>query len=518
MLNRVFGHKTHDYINHLAVFSLAVGLIVSKVVMSMATMLLLLNFLLNADFKGAWQRIRKNYVFWFIFFVFVMHFLGLTYTSDFDYALSDLKTKLPLFVIPVVMIAYPIQQNFLKYVFYGFILTLLITSFVNYSFMLDSKMADYRSFSLFGSHIRYALLIVTGAAISVYFMVKNKMWIFLPVLLWFIFYTVVSQVFSGYIALLLVMVGCLIYGVSTLKNQRNKWIVSLGAIAVCLVSGVYVYKYFMPEKEDFNFSELPTHSAHGEGYYIDTTSLWFENQHHVLSGIASSELRTAWNKRSEIDYEAELEEAYPLNAILIRYMTSKGLTKDKEGMKKMSEKDIENVENGIASVRYTYGTFRFQVSELKNQLFHYKMGGDPDGNSLLQRFEHWKAGRQIIKENYLLGVGTGDVQQAFDKVYQTSNTQLDKQHWNRAHNQFMTFWISFGIVGFMVFLGFWLWFLWQNIKIKNLIGICFTLISMGSFLSEDTIETQQGVTYIALFLGIISLINVWMFSEKKEEV
>jgi len=53
---------------------------------------------------------------------------------------------------------------------------------------------------------------------------------------------------------------------------------------------------------------------------------------------------------------------------------------------------------------------------------------------------------------------------------------------------------------------------------KNLIGICFTLISMGSFLSEDTIETQQGVTYIALFLGIISLINVWMFSEKKEEV
>lgn len=518
MLNRVFGPKTHDNIQMFAVFVLAVGIPVSKVVMSIGTLLLALNFLLNADFKNYWERCKKNLVFWFVFIMLLLHLVGLTYTSDFSFALRDMNTKLPFFAIPIILIAYPIKERFLNYVFYGFLLSLLITSIVNINFMITNETKDYREFSLFGSHIRYALLVVTGILLSLYLLLHNKKWwiIYTLVGVWFTYYTFVSMVDSGYVAIVFLFFGSLIYYMKMGGPSALKKFVIIFTLAIVGIVGAQMYEYFSPKKSKVNFKELPTHTKSGEKYYHDTTSVWYENGHHILSNIASNELEQAWIERSDVDYNKITDSGYKLNSNLIRYMSSKGLTKDKEGMRKMSKKDIENVENGMVSVSQTYGTLGEKLAGLKNEIHHYSVNGDPDGNSLLQRFEHWKAAKTIISENWLFGVGTGDLQQSFNDAYKKSNTQLDEAHWNRAHNQFMTFWIGFGVFGFVIFTGFWLWFLWRNIKLENLIGIGFTLIAIGSFLSEDTIETQQGVTYIALFLGVVALMNSWKKEKGKE--
>jgi len=41
-----------------------------------------------------------------------------------------------------------------------------------------------------------------------------------------------------------------------------------------------------------------------------------------------------------------------------------------------------------------------------------------------------------------------------------------------------------------------------NLKHEQLLGILFIIISSLSFFIEDTLETQAGVTFFALFLGI----------------
>lgn len=517
MLNRVFGPKTHDNIQMFAVFVIAVGVPVSKIVMSLGTLLLVANLLLNADFKGYWQRCKKNFVFWFVLAVLAFHLLGLIYTTDFSYAFRDLNTKLPFFAIPIAMVAYPIKEKSLKTIFYGFLLALLITSLVNFNFMMNNQTEDYRTFSLFGSHIRYALLIVTGVLLSLYLLLENrKLWIVYTLLAaWFVYYTFASKVDSGYVALLFLFFGCFIFYTKKGRSSGLKKVTVVFTIAMIGIVGAQLYNYLSPKQAMVDFESLPTHSKNGEKYYHDSTSVWYENGHHILSEIASNELQNAWSKKSEMDYDHKTDSGYELNSILIRYMASKGLTKDKEGMRKMSAQDIKNVENGMISIRSTYGTLGAKLAGLKNEIHHYTVNGDPDGNSLLQRFEHWRAGMTIVKDNWLIGVGTGDLQLAFDEAYALSNTQLDEEYWNRAHNQFMTFWISFGIFGFIVFTGFWFWFLWRNIKMNNLLGIGFTLIAIGSFLSEDTIETQQGVTYIALFLGITALMNTWKEKENK---
>jgi O-antigen ligase len=84
---------------------------------------------------------------------------------------------------------------------------------------------------------------------------------------------------------------------------------------------------------------------------------------------------------------------------------------------------------------------------------------------------------------------------------------LDESLWNRSHNQFLTFWVSFGIFGLISFLLIWYFSLVQAIQSKNWMSLLFILIALTSFISEDTLETQQGVTFVAFFLGVLPFLR-----------
>lgn len=508
MLDRLLGFKIHDYLHPLGLLILAFGLPMNKVLMSIGTIWLISNLILKANFKAYWSNIKANFVFWSIFAIFLMHIVGLFYTSDFNYAFRDINSKLPLFVIVPVLIAYPIQKRFLNFILYGFLLSLLITSVINYIFILQNENVDYRLFSQFGSHIRYSLLIVMGVAICCYLIVKLRKGVLIwsTILIWLTYYTFISKVFSGYIAFFFLLFAGLFYMILNIKNTTFKVGLVVLYTSLFAFSFQQLYTYLIPDKPYFSFEELADSSVGGEKYYNDTTSLWFENGHHIMSQIAGKELKNSWENRSNIPYEGKTTVGTSLKSTLFRYMASKNIKKDSVGMLSLTETDIQNIEKGMTSVVLSYSVPRIRLARLKDELFHYYIGGDPDGNSLLQRIEHWKTGALIIQEHWLFGVGTGDIQTAFNRKYASVDSQLDKKHWNRTHNQFMTFWISFGIIGFIIFIGFWLYFVWQSIHYQNLLGFLFSAIAISSFLAEDTIETQQGVTFIALFLGVSSLI------------
>ncbi len=517
MLDRLFGFKIHNYLQALGLLILAFGVPINKVLMSIGTIWLASNLILKADFKEYWRAWKNNLIFWFIVAVFLLYILGLLYTQDYAYAFRAIKTELPLFVIPVALIALPIERRFFNFILYGFLLSLLITSLINYNFRIQHETLDYRAFSRFGSHIRYSLLVVTGILVAIYLFIQNKKraLIYFPIMLWLSYYTLISQVMSGYIAFLFLGLALFMYYVRIAKLIWVRNILVLVVVFSAIVGGVQLYNYLVPKQTTYSFQNLPKTTKYGEEYYHDTLSLWFENGHHVKSFIAEKELQEAWNKRASVSYFSQLDCGYPVRSILIRYMASIGLTKDREGIQKMSNKDISNVENCISSIVFTYGPLKKHLVLLKNKLFQYAVGGNPNESSLLERIEHWKAGKRIIQKHWAFGIGTGDVQSIFNASYVAMDTKLAKDHWNRAHNQFMTFWITFGLLGFVVFTGFWIWFLGKNIIRKNLIGIGFALIAIGSFLSEDTIETQQGVTYIALFLGLCAMMELYQFKKSK---
>lgn len=129
----------------------------------------------------------------------------------------------------------------------------------------------------------------------------------------------------------------------------------------------------------------------------------FENGYWVGRYIQNWELATTWNKRSDLHFEGLDLSGQQLRITLMRYLTSKGLRKDADGVDALSDEDIAAIESGIASVdiKETPGIInRIKIVIWELELFrHY---GYLKGHSVAQRLEFWRAGLHIISQNPLL--------------------------------------------------------------------------------------------------------------------
>ena len=128
----------------------------------------------------------------------------------------------------------------------------------------------------------------------------------------------------------------------------------------------------------------------------------------------------------------------------------------------------------------------------------YSKGGDPNGHSVMQRLESWKAAMGVIKSNPLFGVGTGDLPRQVFKQYQLMNSKLNSNHLLRPHNQYLAIAVAFGMAGLCYFLYALCYPLFFS-KNRNYFYLVFFLILVISMLTEDTLETQPGATFFAFF-------------------
>ena len=430
-------------------------------------MLCILNFLVEADFKNYWQRIKENRLLHLLIAFYLLHAVSLLWSDNISYGINDLRIKAPLLVVSTILIAKPILNSDRNKLYLLLILSLLVTSVINfchYQFLLNAHLAkDIRELSFFGSHIRYGILLAFGIGICLFLSREFKRFSIglISCAAWFIFYTYYSQVLSGLLSLLVVFI---LYAV--LYFRERKWVLISGAI-LCLT------------------------------ILIGTAAFLFSKEKEMTIPISqSSELKDAWNKRSRLAFDSLDLKNQPLKTTLSRYIASKGFSPNKIGVNKLSEDDVHNIENGYADIHETGLGFRARLYGLKYQIHH---AGNPNGHSLLQRIESWKTAGQIIKENWIFGVGAGDVADKFEQKYKENKSLLIAENRIRAHNSFLTYWLSFGIIGLVLFTYIqysFFQFEWRNV---NYLGLLFIGLSLISFLLEDTLETQTGVTFFAFF-------------------
>ena len=430
-------------------------------------MLCMVNFLVEADFKNYWQRIKENRLLHLLIAFYLLHAVSLLWSDNISYGINDLRIKAPLLVVSIILIAKPILKSDRNKLYLLLILSLLVTSVINfchYQFLLNAHLAkDIRELSFFGSHIRYGILLAFGIGICLFLSREFKRFSIglICCAAWFIFYTYYSQVLSGLLTLLVVFI---LYAV--LYFRERKWVLISGAI-LCLT------------------------------ILIGTAAFLFSKEKEMTSPISqSSELKDAWNKRSRLAFDSLDLKNQPLKTTLSRYIASKGFSPNKISVNKLSEDDVHNIENGYADIHETGLGFRARLYGLRYQIHHPT---NPNGHSLLQRIESWKTAGQIIKENWLYGVGAGDVADKFEQKYKENKSMLIAENRIRAHNSFLTYWLSFGIIGLVLFTYIqysFFQFEWRNV---NYLGLLFIGLSLISFLLEDALETQTGVTFFAFF-------------------
>lgn len=504
-------HPKHYYYRYLIGMAiLIIGLPFSKFLMSVAQFYLLANWLFfYRNPLISFQAFLKNKPALILSGIYIIHLLGMLYSEDLNYGLDELRKKLPLFFLPVIVASSPLIQKYhLKQLLNLFIITVFASSLVSLAIFMGitgKEIIDIRQISIFVSHIRFALMICFSALISIYFFLHETSklrYLYLYFLFWMVAILILLESITGLVILMLCSFLLISYYIIIKGNKKLKIIYFLGIIITVTSLAVYfnnIYQQVSHVKK-VDYSLLDKQSASGEFYYHNTENFEHENGNLIWIYIANDELNNTWNQLSSIPLDSLDLKGNPIRHTLIRFLASKGLRKDREGLLTLSNDEIKAVEKGIANVEYMEASsITDRVHQIIWEIYNYKMGYNPNGHSLTMRLEFWKAAIGIIKENFWLGVGTGDVKKAFSEEYEKINSPLDLHNRHRAHNQFLEIAVALGIIGLMVFLFCMLYPIWINRKNINYFYTTFIIIALSSMLTEDTLETQAGITFFALF-------------------
>jgi O-antigen ligase len=111
----------------------------------------------------------------------------------------------------------------------------------------------------------------------------------------------------------------------------------------------------------------------------------------------------------------------------------------------------------------------------------------------------WKAALNIIHNNVLLGVGTGDVNsELLEENIRVGNTELIENRLN-AHNQYIEVFLENGLISLVLLLSVFSTMVYIAFSEKNLIYLMFILIILFFFLFETMLNRLAGISFFALF-------------------
>ncbi|MCC6372676.1 MAG: O-antigen ligase family protein [Bacteroidia bacterium] len=479
-----------------------------KALASFPIILLGANWLLQGNFKGKWQDYKSNPLFWILISPFLMAVVGFAYSDDMDWAMNAFRINLPLIVLPLVFFnAKPLSEKELNRTLYAFLVACIITTAWSlfYSFVWKHN-EEVRDVSRFMSHIRLGLFINLGIAICVYFFYKNtglkKRLIFACIGLYLVFVLVAMGLASG-----LVNFAILVLIASFLLLRNQKMALKISVVAALILAALLFGRFIITTQNEqlrvnhTEYNVLKKVNAKGRPLIHFDTLGQKENGNYVLINLQLEDLRNSWNKRVPDDtFSYESQHNLKRYEVLVRYLASKSLNKDVDGVNALSNDDLKNIQNNVVNYQFPEWSYLHKrLYELINEADDYKNKGDVNGHSLTMRWYYWQAAKKVIGEHLLFGVGTGDTQAELNKIYKKDFPELKPEWYKRTHNQFLSIAVCFGLTGFVLFLLAIFYPVFTLRRYLHPLYPIFMVLLLVSFVTEDTLETQAGVGFYAIF-------------------
>jgi len=444
--------------------------------------------------------------------LYLLYLVGCFWSSNYHYSIQELREKLPLLILPILFTGIkPFSDKEFKIILQIFIIGVLMGTMLGIYILFTKQIGDTRELSPYISHIRFSMNVCLAIFILFRFLIKGpqlkptERTIYLFIISWLVIFLFILKSLSGILLFVFFSFYMLFYFSQQLKKRwlRKCAYALLVIFPLLILSFIYnIYnRHFniLPP----NFSKLETLTAAGNPYIHDTINFKVENGRYVGLYLCEKELKENWEKRSRLNFYGRNLQGEELRYTIIRYLNSKGYRKDAIGLSKLATEEITNIEKGVANAGMVQP---FNLTARIEGLFmgydEYKKTGNANGKSEIQRLEYWKTSISIIKQNWLIGVGTGDVIEAFTKEYERSHSKLEVQFRSPSHNQYLYMGVAFGITGLIIFLC-WLFFppLYLG-AFKDYYFAALFCIMIISMLTDDSIRLQAGLNFQVFFSSL----------------
>lgn len=439
--------------------------------------------------------------------LFGLYIIGLLHSPNWPEAGLELKGKLPILGFALIVGSLPkLSFNQFRILMSWFKAAVLSAILCGLYFYIIKDFTDPRELVLFVSPVRFALMLNLSIFSAAYFLYRDKNSLKIK-----LFYIVILISCFGFMLIIESIIGIIIFSlVSAIIAIRalikiKKLYVRLAILGMLIFIPSYVflnitehiYNYY--NTDEIEFSKLDQRSLNGELYVHDTINFEVEDGSYSGLYIAKDELQNAWFNATGQSISNSDNKSQPALKTLVRYMNSKGLRKDSVGFSRINTQDIQHIQSGIANINYVESPgLKTRISRILFGYEVYKKTKNPNGNSLFQRIEYWTNTWNIFKRNMILGVGYTNLPKAFEQEYEATQTKLSKENQMETHNQYLLVLAGFGIIGLLLFcyLIFSPILKADNQHFHYLIFIAIIAFSM---FTEDTLQTQVGVTFFAFF-------------------
>lgn len=161
---------------------------------------------------------------------------------------------------------------------------------------------------------------------------------------------------------------------------------------------------------------------------------------------------------------------------------------------------------------YTMPSFKLKVDYARWDYQQYKqgIGGNyPDAERLVSM----EIGMKLGNSSPLLGVGAGDLRQAVKQQYE-AQPYIGKYNFRMPHNQLITTYAGTGAIGLLLFLSGFFYPLFYRKNYRQPLFLALHAIVFMSFLMENTIENNFGISMYLFFL----LIGLNYLSNQQETI
>ena len=135
--------------------------------------------------------------------------------------------------------------------------------------------------------------------------------------------------------------------------------------------------------------------------------------------------------------------------------------------------------------------------------------------STVARMLIWNSALELIAENPLWGVGTGDIKDELLEKYKEKDIKPAFEQKLNAHNQFLQTYLGLGLIGFLLLLGSLLIPAWFAFKKGQLLYLPFLLLILLHMSVESILEKQAGVVFYAFFNVLFFYLSFSKVSESQ---
>lgn len=157
---------------------------------------------------------------------------------------------------------------------------------------------------------------------------------------------------------------------------------------------------------------------------------------------------------------------------------------------------------GMLVALFTIPSLKIRMDEVINASFNPPKGYSY--TSMEVRTGVWQCSTALIKENWLTGVGAGQIQDHLNKCYRKFNTNAYTSVDYNTHNEYFNVLLSTGVIGLLLFLLVLMLLVYYSIRYKKPLLFSFMVLILLCFTTENILSRQGGIVFFAFFSALLT--------------